>query len=186
MTRAHTSRTTRTLSTLALVFLPALGYAQTTGAMQDKDKMKKEADAMGKMDDKMGKMDDKMGKMGDKMGSAMGGMSDAKSTAFRGVGDHLAAGTYILDGAASALRLTTSKDFAHDPRAADVYLVLAKGSMVSAANGLFHGKVSHASGVTSLKIPANSGLEEYDTLVLWRKKLNTAVGTAPFDMHAHR
>ena len=42
----------RTFATMALLILPALTHAQSTGAMQEKDKMKKDADKMSKMDDK--------------------------------------------------------------------------------------------------------------------------------------
>jgi hypothetical protein len=100
---------------------------------------------------------------------------------FRGVGDHLAAGTYMIATTKKVRQLTTSKDFAHDPRAADVRLLLAKGSMGTPKNGLLLGRFDRASGVNTIAIPADAELEQYDTIILWSTTLNMAVGTARFD-----
>ena len=153
----------RALAAFVCVVAPALLSGQAAGATKDK------------MADKMDKPMDKMDKM-----DKMNGMHVSMGT-FTGTADHMAAGSYSIGNANRKMTLTTSDDFASDPQAPDVYLVLAKGSAISRENGLWLGKLKKVAGAYSVVIPANAALDGYDTVVLWCKQCNVLMGSAPLD-----
>jgi len=117
--------------------------------------------------------------MGDKMSDGEG-----LTAAFRGAGSYPASGSYALATAQGGLSLTTSKDYSHDAKAPDVYVVLSKGTKVAAGSSLYLGKVKSPKGSQAFVIPADARTAGYDTVVLWCKKFSLLVGSAPLNAAA--
>jgi len=89
-----------------------------------------------------------------------------------------------LATAQGGLSLTTSKDYSHDAKAPDVYVVLSKGTKVAAGSSLYLGKVKSPKGSQAFVIPADARTAGYDTVVLWCKKFSLLVGSAPLNAAA--
>jgi pentapeptide MXKDX repeat protein len=129
-------------------------------------------DAMGK--DAMGH--DAMGH--DAMGhDAMGHDAMGPHGAFSGAEGHKAKGSFEVATVSGRSELQLGKDFAVD-KGPDVYVVLSRGES-GAPSGLSLGKLKQFSGEQVWAIPAGTDLSTYSHVVLWCKKYNAIMGTAP-------
>lgn len=141
---------------------PALAQADMKDGMAKDTAMAK--DAMGK---------DAMGK--DAMGHEA--MAMAPHGAFSGMDGHKATGSFEVVTASGASELRFGKDFSVD-KGPDVYVVLSKG-VKGGPTGLSLGKLKKFSGEQTLAIPAGTDLAAYSHVVLWCKKYDANMGTAP-------
>ena len=114
----------------------------------------------------------------DAMGKdAMGHDAMAPHGAFSGAEGHKAKGSFEVAAVSGRSELQLGKDFAVD-KGPDVYVVLSRGES-GAPSGLSLGKLKKFSGEQVLAIPAGTDLSTYSHVVLWCKKYNAVMGTAP-------
>ena len=140
--------------------LAATLQAQGSQMGNDSAAMARDKNAMGAM----GAMDHESGSMGKQWG-------------FTGSGGRKATGGFeiVTDNGRQVLRL--SKDFSV-AEVSDATVVLTQSNAVD-GKSLKLGRLSHAMGPASFEIPAGTDLAAYHRVVIWSKKLGTALAAAP-------
>jgi electron transfer DM13 len=120
--------------------------------------------AMARGKNAMGAMDHESGSMGKQWG-------------FTGIGGRNAAGGFEIVTADGRQVLRLSKDFSVD-EISDAAVVLSQSGAVD-GKSLTLGRLSHARGAASFEIPAGTDLAAYHRVVIWSKRLGTALAAAP-------
>jgi hypothetical protein len=97
---------------------------------------------------------------------------------FSGAEGHRAKGSFEITTTSGTTRVALGDDFSVQ-RGPDVYVVLSPGPKVPKQGALNLGKLARFSGAQSYQIPAGTDLAAYTHVVIWCRKYDVAMGTAP-------